>query len=212
MTLRTCQRIPSLHRRECDLEPSPSVYALKMQQTKSAYSSIRACEPDVLPDSNVRERAGVRVDERVQETKYGLPCCDELVVDERNNTCKGRRRCRGASDETCFSSNDDLKVPALCRNLENRMVSMHWQCRLKAEPTSGYPRLVLLNTPGKSDGTVSRNWATAADWYEGCANRFEKPPPVKLIARSGLIPRVEPTAVTKGQDAGNTGIKVLSVH
>lgn len=40
----------------------------------------------------------------------------------------------------------------------------------------------------------------------------EKPPPVKLIARSGCTPMVEPTAVTKGHDAGNTGMKVFEVH
>ena len=42
------------------------------------------------------------------------------------------------------------------------------------------------------------------DWKLGRGKMFENPPPVKLIARSGLIAMVDPTDVTNGQEAGKT--------
>ena len=39
-----------------------------------------------------------------------------------------------------------------------------------------------------------------------------KPPLVKLMARSGSTPSVDPTAVTNGHADGKTGMNVLFVH
>lgn len=69
-----------------------------------------------------------------------------------------------------------------------------------------------LNTPEKSSGTVVKKFETAASCHAGRANALEKPPPVKLMARSGAMPSVEPTEVTQGHDAGKTAMNVSFVH
>jgi hypothetical protein len=78
--------------------------------------------------------------------------------------------------------------------------------------TSGKPRPLALNIPGKSLGRAARYAATDADWYVGMGKTLEKPPLEKDSAVSGAKFTVAPTEVTKGQDAGKTGINVSLVH
>jgi hypothetical protein len=62
--------------------------------------------------------------------------------------------------------------------------------------TSGKPRPLLLNIPGKSLGSVSRYVVTAGCWYEGAGKKLEKPPLEKDSPISGLKLTVAPTEVT----------------
>ena len=89
----------------------------------STHRSVRAREPDVLADSDIRERArGGRVEPRVQEAKHGFAGGDELVVDESDDA-RERRRGRGSTtNELRVAVDDDLEVPALCRSLARKIV------------------------------------------------------------------------------------------
>lgn len=75
---------------------------------------------------------------------------------------------------------------------------------------SGKPRPEGLKRPWNWLPLVPLRYkGTAWSWYVGRAKRSEKPPDEKDRARSGLVPRVPPTAVTNGQDPGKTASNLV---
>jgi hypothetical protein len=82
----------------------------------------------------------------------------EAVVDDSNDAREcGRGRGR-AADKPELATVIDLEVPALRGDLAGGCVHLNGVGWLNAQRrTSGYPRPLRLNTPGKLDGTVFKN-------------------------------------------------------